>query len=355
MDQNAADHALRMLRNQLRPLQGYLDDDAVQEIMINAKDDIWIERSGRVFKIEETLAEENLLSAIKAIASINSKGATKIMDARLPGVRVAAVQMPIAVKGNALCIRKHTRLNVTLDSYLDSGALEVLGPESFAEPVERPSDEAVIKGGEKVVELLRWAVATHKNILVSGATSSGKTTLLNALIAEIAAAEGSKDDRILTIEDTAELKVESPNHVALEANAEHEVTIRNLVRLALRMRPDRIVVGEIRGAEAYDLLDALNTGHSGGFCTMHADSALMALTRLESMVRMHPDASNLPLESLRSQIASTFRFVVHAARRKGMRGPDEIIELLGVRDGEYLARTAFSRVGIKLDLKRRTS
>jgi pilus assembly protein CpaF len=339
-------HALSMLRNQLRPLQAYLDDESVQEIMINARDDIWIERRGSMFRVEEVLPETNLLSAIKAIASINSKGASKIMDARLPGIRVAAVQDPIAVKGNAMCIRKHTQLKVTLDSYLESGALEVLGPEQVVEKFARPDGELVLKGGVGVVEFLRWAVASHKNILVSGATSSGKTTLLNALIAEIARPDVSREDRILTIEDTAELKVDSPNHIGLEANAEHEVTIRNLVRLALRMRPDRIVVGEIRGAEAYDLLDALNTGHSGGFCTMHADSALMALTRLESMVRMHPDAANLPLEALRSQIASTFRFVVHAARRKGQRGPDEIIELLGVQDGEYLSRTVFSRVGV---------
>lgn len=339
-------HALSMLRNQLRPLQAYLDDESVQEIMINARDDIWIERRGSMSKIEEVLPETNLLSAIKAIASINSKGASKIMDARLPGIRVAAVQDPIAVKGNAMCIRKHTQLKVTLDSYLKSGALEVLGAEQVVEKFARPDGELVLKGGVGVVEFLRWAVASHKNILVSGATSSGKTTLLNALIAEIARPDVSREDRILTIEDTAELKVDSPNHIGLEANAEHEVTIRNLVRLALRMRPDRIVVGEIRGAEAYDLLDALNTGHSGGFCTMHADSALMALTRLESMVRMHPDAANLPLEALRSQIASTFRFVVHAARRKGQRGPDEIIELLGVQDGEYLSRTIFSRIGI---------
>ncbi len=348
MDQQAAAHALKMLRGQLRPLQAYLDDDAVQEIMINRRDDIWVERRGHVARIEETLAEDALSAAIKAIASINNKGATKIMDARLPGVRVAAVQEPIAVKGNALCIRKHTRLNVSLDNYAESGALDVLGEDVLVETRERPRPEAVLKGGQSVAELLRWAVGTHKNILVSGSTSSGKTTLLNALIAEM-----SVDDRIITIEDTAELQVAAPNHVALEANAEHEITIRNLVRLSLRMRPDRIVVGEIRGAEAYDLLDALNTGHSGGFCTMHADSALMALTRLESMVRMHPDAANLPLEALRSQIANTFKFVVHAARRNGVRGPDEIVELSGVRNGDYVANTVFSRVGAHLGTLRR--
>lgn len=349
MDAKAAEHALRMLRNQMEPLREYMDDPDVQEIMINAHDDIWVERRGAMARVKEVLPKTNLLSAIKAIASINSKGATKIMDARLPGIRVAAVQEPIAVKGNAMSIRKHTQLKVTLDGYLEAGALNVLGHEQVVEKHTRPDHDRVAAGGPGVVDFLRWAVASHKNILVSGSTSSGKTTFLNALITEIAKPEISRDDRILTIEDTAELKVESPNHIGLEANAEHEVSIRNLVRLALRMRPDRIVVGEIRGAEAYDLLDALNTGHSGGFCSMHADSARMALTRLESMVRMHPDAANLPLDALRSQIASTFNFVVHAARRKGQRGPDEIIELLGVRNGEYQFRAVFSRVG---DLKR---
>lgn len=336
-----------MLYNQLRPLRAYLDDPSVQEVMINSKDDIWVERDGRMYRVGEALSDSALLSAIKAIASINSKGATKIMDARLPGIRVAAVMDPIAVKGNAMSIRKHTQMKVVLEDYLASGALEVLGIDQ--RPTERharPAIEDVRAGGASVVDFLRWAMSAHKNVLISGATSSGKTTFMNALIAEVARPDVSREDRIITIEDTAELKVDSPNHVSLEANAEHEITIRHLVKLALRMRPDRIIVGEIRGAEAYDLLDSLNTGHSGGFCTLHADSARMALTRLESMVRMHPDAANLPLESLRSQIASTFHFVIQAARRKGRRGPDEIIELLGVRDGEYQARTVFSRVGI---------
>lgn len=347
MDQKAAEHALRMLRNQLRPLQIYLDDPSVQEVMINHKDDIWVERAGKMYRVNEVLSESALSSAIKAIASINSKSASKILDARLPGLRVAAVQEPIAVRGNSMCIRKHTQLNVVLEDYLASGALNILGVESQIVKHPRPSDDTVLAGGRGVIDFLRWAVANHKNILVSGATSSGKTTLLNALIAEIAKPDMSPQDRILTIEDTAELKVASSNYVALEANSEHEITIRNLVRLTLRMRPDRIIVGEIRGAEAYDLLDALNTGHSGGFCTMHADTAHTALTRLESMVRMHPDASNLPLESLRSQIATTFNFVIQAARRKGQRGPDEIIELLGVEDGQYQTKTIFSRVGFQ--------
>lgn len=349
MDRVAAEHALRMLNNSFRPLKVYMEDPSVQEIMINTKDDIWVERGGKVYRINEQLPESSLSSAIKAIASINSKGVAKIVDARLPGIRVAAVLDPVAVRGNAMSIRKHTQLKVTLDSYLASGALEVLGPENITEKHPRPDDASVLRGGDGVVKFLRWAVSTHKNVLVSGSTSSGKTTFLNALIAEIAKPEISFQDRIITIEDTAELKVESPNYVSLEtySSETEQVTIRSLVRLALRMRPDRIIVGEIRGAEAYDLLDALNTGHSGGFCTLHADSALMSLTRLESMVRMHPDAANLPLDSLRSQIASTFRFVVQAARRKGQRGPDEIIELLGVKDGEYQAKTVFSRVGVK--------
>lgn len=164
------------------------------------------------------------------------------------------------------------------------------------------------------------------------------TTFMNALLAEIPG-----DQRVITIEDTHELQVVSPNHVCLETMEPAGVDIRRLVRLSLRFRPDRVVVGEVRGQEAYDLLDVMNTGHSGGACSLHADSPLLALARLESMVRMHPDAQNLPLSALRIQIANTFNFVIYCSRHKGVRGPEAIAEVKGVRDGEYVIDTIFNR------------
>lgn len=339
MDGVISAQATLVLKAHLQPLLPYLDDPDVQEIMINSPSNIWVERAGVVSKIDGiSLSEVNVRSAIAALAGMNEKSVSDILDARMPGLRIAAALHPVAVHGHAICLRKHSRSKLRLEDYQDRGGFAVIDyvPEHL---IERPSDASILAGGQGVTDFFHWAVLNHKNILISGATSSGKTTLLNAILAVV-----PDGDRVLTIEDTAELQVAAPNLVSFESNHEKGVGIRQLVRLALRFRPDRIVVGEIRGAEAYDLLDALNTGHSGGACTMHADSAVLALARLESMVRMHDDAKQLPLESLRQQIAGTFQFVVHASRRGGVRGPEEIREVCGLgEDGYYRTKTLFSR------------
>lgn len=199
------------------------------------------------------------------------------------------------------------------------------------------------RGGSTIRDFFQWVVERRHNIVLSGSTSAGKTTLLNALLDLVPCS-----DRVITVEDTAELRLNVPNHVALEANQALGISVRDLVRLSLRCRPDRIVLGEVRGAEAFDLLDALNTGHPGSQVSLHADSSAMALPRLESMLRMAPETQNWPLHDLRRQIASTFRFVVHAQRVGPSRGPREIREILGVdANGSYQTRLLFSKIQLQ--------
>jgi Flp pilus assembly CpaF family ATPase len=338
------EHALRVFQEQLLPLRPFFDDPSVTEIMLNRYDDIWIEREGRVQKVDVAIAPLGIRNAVKAIASANAKDVQPILDCRMPGVRVAAALEPVAIRGATICVRKHTFSARSLSQYVEDQSFAVRPAESMAEDgeeVPEPDLETVRAGGEGLAAFFRSAMARRMNIAVAGATGSGKTTLLNALLAEIPASE-----RVLTVEDTAELKVKTPNHIGFEAAPDRGVTIRSLVKLALRFRPDRIIVGEVRGAEAYDLLDAMNTGHSGGACSFHANSARMALTRLESMVRMNTDAANLPLPSLRQMISDTIRYVVFCSRRGSRRGPEQVLEVLGVdRDGRYETKLIFDARG----------
>lgn len=336
-------HAIRIFKDHMKAIALYMDDASVQEIMINRPDDVWVEQNGKIFRAGDlNISDVNIRGAIKALAGANNKGMSPVLDCRMTGLRIAAALHPVSINGHALCIRKHARSRRRLTDYLEQGAFDVFAPGSVFSGEDlpfRPLDKDVAEGGEAVIQLLQWIVKTRKNMILAGGTSAGKTSLLNAIIAEI-----PEEDRVVTIEDTAELQIASPNYVGLEVSEADGVTVRMLIRLSLRFRPDRIIVGEVRGAEAYDLLDAFNTGHSGGACTLHADSAQMALARLENMVRMSPDAANLPLPALRAQIASTFQFVIFASRKYGVRGPEEIIEILGVENGEYRIKKLFNRV-----------
>lgn len=325
--------ALGQFRSHLRAVGPYLDDPTVQEIMLNRPDDIWVERGGEMRKVEvPSITDVNMRTAIKALAGANRKEVQPALDCRMPGYRIAAAMPPVGIHGPAICIRKHARSRRVLEDYREAFVAGRLGDVSRqqAEPDADPRDP------DQVMGYIRWLVAAKKNILIAGATGSGKTTFLNAVLALI-----PESERLLTIEDTAELQINTPNAVSFESAPDEGVTIRSLVRLALRFRPDRIVVGEVRGAESYDLLDALNTGHSGGACTMHADSAELALHRLESMVRMSPDTANLPLPALREQIANTFTAVIYCAHRGAVRGPERIVRLLGTKESGYLTRTIF--------------
>lgn len=342
MTDSKNDRALEVFKAQLSVLRTYIEDPTVQEIMVNHSRDVWIERAGHMFRLDGLeVPEIAIRSAVKALATANNKDVQVILDARMPGYRIAAALAPVAIKGSALCVRKHNMSSRTLEDYLASGALlpashdDQAQDESVDTYVDEHGDD-IARGGQALYDFLCWCIRTRKNFIVAGATGSGKTTLMNALLAEIPA-----DERVVTLEDTAELKIKVPNHVGLEASEPDQVDIRRLVRLALRFRPDRIVVGEVRGAEAYDLIDAMNTGHSGGGCTLHADSARLALYRVENMVRMSSSAANLPLQALRTLIAQAFHVVIYCSRKGGVRRLTEVVQVLPVHDGEYEVKTLF--------------
>lgn len=341
---NKAEKALDLLRGALQPIICYLDNPKVQEIMVNRPDDIWVEELGSMRKIEVRLESVAIDMAMRALASNNDKPLTLLMDARLPGLRIAAVRSPIAVNGHTMCLRKHTARRISLQDYCELGALTSLqlGQEDMPHDVlssPYAKIESLARDGECLHDFLAWAVRHRHNMLIAGGTSSGKTTLTNALLQAI-----PNTHRIITIEDTAELQTTTPNHVAFEANPALGVDIRALVRMCLRFRPDRIVVGEVRGAEAYDLVDSLNTGHSGGITTVHADSAEKALHRMENLIRMSPEAANFPPISMAQQIAQTFRYVVHTGHWGNQRGPLRIIEVLGYANNQYQCRELYSRI-----------
>jgi pilus assembly protein CpaF len=273
----------------LGPLQTLADDPTVTEIMVNGGGSVWVERRGRLERAPLLLDEATVLHLIERIVGplgLRVDRSSPVVDARLPdGSRVHAVVRPLAVDGPCLTIRRF--------ALVAHGLADFCGPE--------------------VVGLLRRAVVDRRNIVVSGGTGSGKTTLLNALASAIPG-----DERVVSIEDAAELRLPLEHVVRLEArppNAEGagESRIRDLVRSALRMRPDRIVVGEVRGGEALDMLQAMNTGHEGSLSTCHANSPRDALRRLETMVLMSDVA--LPLAAVREQLVAAVDLVVQVARR----------------------------------------
>lgn len=329
----------KILRQHLSSVYVYLEDPTVQEVMINDPDNIWIERQGGYQRLEETIAPSSLVSAITVLANINDKGVkSPVLDCRLTGLRVAATLPPIAYRGASMSIRRHSAQIFTMPSYVESGSFDAELRLPLSTRINRPSDESIAQGGEGLRVFLEWLASSKNNFIVSGSTSSGKTALLNAMAAFIPLTE-----RVLTIEDTAELKMQVPNWVAFESNPDHGVTTRMLVKHALRYRPNRIWVGEIRGAEAYDMLDAYNTGHPGSAVSFHSDSANQTLARLENMVRMASEASNWPLDDLRKQIAATFKFVVHASNQGGKRGPFEVMEIKGVENNKYVTQSLFKK------------
>jgi pilus assembly protein CpaF len=291
--------AQRVLRlaTGLGPLDPLLADPAVDEVMVNGGGEVYVERDGRVEPAGARFAEAaELMHAVERILAPLGRRvdqASPLCDARLPdGSRVNVVIPPLAVDGPCLTIRRFRRGGFSLGDLVENSTLP------------RP-----------VADHLTRAVESRATILVSGGTGCGKTTTLGALSGAIPAGE-----RIVTIEDAAELRLRQPHVVRLEARPPNvegrgEVTIRQLVRNALRMRPDRIVVGEVRGAEALDMLMALNTGHEGSLCTVHANSAEEALRRIEVLALMA--GVGLPHAAVRAQVADAFDLVVHQARREG--------------------------------------
>jgi pilus assembly protein CpaF len=301
-------------RSPLGGLERWLDDAAIDEVIVNGGGDVWIERAGRLVRVA-TMSSAAVTTAIEHILRPIGRRIDRTnptVDARLPdGSRVCAVIEPVAVDGPCLTIRRF--------------ALRPLPLSAFTAP-----DVAV---------LLEETIAARCNLLVSGATSSGKTTLLNALTALV-----PKTERIITLEDIAELRLSHPHVVRFEtrpASAEGtgEITLAQLLRTALRMRPDRLVLGEVRGAEAVQLVQAMNTGHDGSMSTMHANSATDAVARLCSLVLQ--EVPGWPLEAIHDQVRRSIDVVVHVGRSTdNERQVIEVCESDPTADGVQLRRLA---------------
>ncbi len=299
----------------LGPLEPLLADAEVSEVMINGPGRVWVEREGHLRRVELDLDAETIVRLIQRVVGplgLRVDRSSPLVDARLPdGSRVNAVVAPLALDGPYLTIRRFRARPITLAEVCPPG----------------------------VGELLAWAVRARSNVVVSGGTGAGKTTLLNALGAEIPCHE-----RVVTVEDAAELRLPGEHVVRLEArpaNAEGvgQVSVRQLVRNALRMRPDRIIVGEVRGPEALDMLQAMNTGHEGSLSTCHANGPVDALRRLETMVLTGSVA--LPLGAVRDQLAAAVDLVVQVARRPdGTRGVVEVAEVVALDHGEQVSAAA---------------
>jgi len=310
-------------------IEPLLNDHEITEIMINGPYKIFIEKHGKVSRAKDNKGnaivfpnERDLRKVIdKIVAPINRKvdESDPIVDARLPdGSRVSIILNPVSLDGTSITIRKFPEKPFSMEELVEKGALPM-----------------------NVSSLLKTMVRARYNILVSGGTGTGKTTFLNALSMFI-----PEDRRIVTVEDAAELKFNQvDNLVRLETrppNLEQkgEITIRDLVRTALRMRPDQIIVGEVRGGEALDMLQAMNTGHDGSLSTAHANSAFDLLTRLETMVLMA--GMELPVKAVRQQIGSAVDFIVHLKKmRDGSRIIEEIVEIRGMIDGEIVMEPIF--------------
>ena len=292
----------------LRPIEHLILDPDISEIMVNAGSQIFIEKGGQLTHVPGiTISEQALSAAVRNIARRLGDDISEekpILDSRLPdGSRVAAVLPPRSIDGITLTIRKFNTRHFTMADLIENGTLS-----------------------QETAALLREKVGNRQNILISGGTGSGKTTLLNILADSI-----PDDERILLIEDTAELNIRKSNLVRFETRREQmglpAVTVRDLLKAALRHRPDRIIVGEVRGGEAFDLLQALNTGHAGSLCTLHANSARQAVTRFADCVLQ--SGIELPHRAIVANIGSAVDLLVHIGRTKGHRAVSEIAAMRG--------------------------
>ena len=299
-------------------LDSIIKDDQITEVMINGPQDIFVEKAGKLYKLEQKFDDErqleDIVQKIVGQAGREVNQANPIVDTRLPdGSRVNVVLPPISLNGATVTIRKFSKTPMTIEQLLKFGSIT---PE--------------------VAHVLELLVKAKYNIFISGGTGSGKTTFLNALSSYI-----PHDERVITIEDSAELQIEGiDNLVRMETRNANTagsgaVTIRDLIKSSLRMRPERIIVGEVRGGEALDMLQAMNTGHDGSLSTGHANSTRDMLSRLETLVLQ--GSEGLPLAAIRQQIASAVDIIIHLSRlRDKTRRTTEISEVLGYENGEIL-------------------
>ena len=319
-------HIFNLIDNEINgygPINELLNDKNITEIMVNGPSEVYVEIDGKIVR-DDTVSfinEEHILRIIQKMVQPLGKTIDTInpmVDSRLPdGSRINAIIPPLSLKGPVLTIRKFRDNLNSIDDLIRNGTLTI-----------------------DMARFLETCVKSKLNIIVCGGTGSGKTTVLNILSSFI-----SHDERIITIEDAAELRLKQNHVISLETrqtnyDAKGLVTIRDLVRNSLRMRPDRIIVGEVRGAEAFDMLQAMNTGHEGSLTTLHANSPLDAMNRLETMVLM--GERNIPIRAIRDYIASAIDIIVHIDRlTDGRRKITSINEVVGLQDGELNIKQIF--------------
>lgn len=320
-------HVFNLIQNEITgygPITPLLEDTAITEIMVNAPDEIYVEIDGKIVR-DESISFINNKHIIRTIQRIvqplgrTIDSANPMVDARLrDGSRLNAVIPPLSLKGPVLTIRKFNKKLESIDDLLRRGSLTV-----------------------DMARFLEVAVEAKLNIIISGGTGTGKTTLLNILSGFL-----GEDERIITIEDAAELKLHQKHVISLETRltnyeGEGEVTIRDLVRNSLRMRPDRIIVGEVRGKEAFDMMQAMNTGHEGSITTLHANNSIDALNRLETMILMNE--MEIPVSAVRGYIENAIDIIVQIDRLSdGKRKITSISELAGIKDGEIVVKEIFT-------------
>jgi pilus assembly protein CpaF len=312
------------IRNFLSPINDLLDDEDVSEVMINGYQEIFVEKKGLVFRVENQFPNEDaLIAAVRSIAQSVGRvfdDDNPRLDARLPdGSRIHAVLPPMARKGTTMAIRKFSEEKLTLNDLINFGSMS--------------------KDGARFLDI---CVYLGKNLIVSGGTGSGKTTMLNVLGGRIPSTQ-----RLLIIEDAAELQIHTEHVVNFETRKADptrgvgEVTIRDLVESSLRLRPDRVIVGEVRGPEALDLINAMSTGHDGSMGTVHANNPTDACTRLETLCLM--GETKIPPDAIRKMIGSAMQVIVQCSRyHDGGRRTSHISEILGLdSDGNYISRDIF--------------
>jgi pilus assembly protein CpaF len=306
----------------LGPLEPLIEDDSITDIMVNGPDRVFVERRGKLVlspaRFRDTDHVGTIAQRIAAAVGRRVDESSPMVDARLAdGSRVNIIFPPLALNGACISIRKFSRKTITLDTLVTNGS---------ASP--------------QMVRVLEVASAARLNVIIAGGTGAGKTTLMNAMSQMI-----DPTERIITVEDAAELQLQQPHVVSLETRPPNlegrgEVTMRDLVRNALRMRPDRLIIGEVRGAEAFDMLQAMNTGHDGSMSTIHANTTRDAITRIENMVQM--GQPNLPLIAIRTQITSAVHVIVQLERmRDGIRRISQISEVVGLESGIVVMNDIF--------------
>jgi pilus assembly protein CpaF len=301
-DKSYSERTLQSLMRALKVLAPVFEDAEINEIMINGPHDVFVRGRGPDVKLDVVLPGGAIQTAITLLASMSDKVVdkdTKVVSARLPGFRVEACMPPLAVKGPSMCIRRHATRVLTMDDYIASGTIN-----------------------EQQAEVIAELVDQRKNFLIAGGTYSGKTTLMNCVLSMI-----NPVQRLFVIEQVHELKISSPNHVVVECDPDFGFDARRAVRMGMRYSPDRVLLGELRGPEAYDWIDAANTGHPGSGATIHANSAFEALSRLESLLTMA--GTGMPFDVIQQRVASTVDYVMFIEQANGVRRLSQICRVDG--------------------------